>query len=1677
MRFIFNIVTLVAVKFRYPTLALVIALLVLGGIAATELNQELLPPVEFPQTVVLAQVSGMSSEQVLAVLTQRLEPELRQVENVVNLESQSTGSFGAVLTVFNDFGIDQESLRDDLRAAIDRVWLPQRRILPPDGADAEVFASGLLADLPPEIIVFLADDDSNFLFQLEPEVWNALSDETLRAAVAFLAAQTEDDSDESSALERLVEKEIIPQLDAIDVVASVQLTGGQVLPDDEDADRLGGQAVGAQPDSLLLRISPDVWNVIAGRLPDVHTLDEATIERLSAQALPIPESDADDEDREVEPPILPSSWQFDGFKDGNDLVELASLTTSVATIFNDFLETGTIEGALGQTDDLTPETVARMLEIEPTLAEYFEAEHLVAMAPDVLQVVLDNSLDNLDGFIRDELAADSLAENLTGEVIERAPADLPSPWIIQKPDLIFFSFSDFPLATFSVASTAAPLDSTDTSTADSTAGDSDEAQGEDEEENVDLVGDFPEGPPLPQMFAVMGDLFGAEINTADDLLRIEVSEDLEEFLEDEVIRAADFFNLLTQFSNFDIGTGDGDEDSGLPAEITDLDIRDFIPALRECNIGLLSITSGEADFGGEIIECLSPEAIGFIAANDPDFIDDLDDRAFEFFQDGAFAFEGISPRLPDEWDVLSDQPQFEDRPLETADDLIVLGNGRPSQVLNLINEQVPDDFAGYEVRLFDSLTPKMVRYFVTQEPGFYNNISPDVLLKFSADVLGNIPAEVMASFSPDVATAAEVIAEGDQVSAFDVLSDLYTTDLPPEDPDAPALNEGWQFLESFYNIELDTADDFFRFPQGYQYANASELINSVFESPQGASFGESLLENTPMDAYEYIVDRDGTALVDLIPEALRFMPEDALALLPEDVQKRAEEGGAQFEPTRALTRTNGQPSLFLNVFKTREANTVSAFAAVEELLFELDAQDDSVEVGIIFEQSSFIEESIEGVAREGSLGAVFAVIIILLFLSGGSWQMRPRRITGIVLVVVFTTLFIGLLAIGLGTAEGNWVLAFHQADTVLRVLLLVGIAAGLYFLLWPGNVADPAWRATIVIGVSIPLSVMMAFAMMHWGAPAVYRLLEPYAESSSVASFMILLFPEEMTLNIMTLSGLTVAVGRVVDDSIVVLENIFRQLQQGGDKKEVILFATRDVAAAIFVATLIGVIVFLPLGLTGGIIGAFFLPFGLAVTYALAGSFIVAITVVPVLSYLFIDENDIPDEEDLWLADFYLPILRWALSTPATRFTVLAVSILTMVFGLFLFSQRPFAFLPNFGEPQVTVSIELASGTGMLETNRLVEEMEAFINEDLPADKVTNIQTTVGSAAGFSFEALFGGGGITESQANLTIGLDVNQEELDQLAGTIRIEAERIFGGPEAVTVSGGSAADEGFGGFSLVVSGPQDVIAEFDPLITETLEGIDGITNVTSNLTQNGNEADDGPITYIRVNEESAISYSAELETNDTIGVTTQAIDTIKQLPELPDNILVRQGFNSEIQTQGFNSLPQAMGIAVVIVVFILILSFRSLVYWLALILSIVVAPVGAAVALTITDRVLGISALIGLLMLLGLVVTNAVVLIDRVITNRTERHMELYDSLIEAGGRRLRPILMTSLATIIALIPLAVGLSEGAIIAAELGTVVIGGVVSSTLLTLIVVPVAFSLLQPIHQRITEVFNGRKSE
>ncbi|MBZ0290420.1 MAG: efflux RND transporter permease subunit, partial [Anaerolineae bacterium] len=485
-------------------------------------------------------------------------------------------------------------------------------------------------------------------------------------------------------------------------------------------------------------------------------------------------------------------------------------------------------------------------------------------------------------------------------------------------------------------------------------------------------------------------------------------------------------------------------------------------------------------------------------------------------------------------------------------------------------------------------------------------------------------------------------------------------------------------------------------------------------------------------------------------------------------------------------------------YKTDGANTVEAFHRVEDTLHEITAKDPSIHVNTSFEQASFIEESITGVVKEGGLGGIFAVVVILAFLSAGVWSHSGRRTTGAALVVIFAGLLVIVVFSNVSAVGGDLGLAFAQTDVVVKLLLFLGIIAGLALLLWPGSIPYPAWRSTLVVGVSIPLSLLMAFALMNWLPPTVHNILAPAAESSGLVAFVLRLFPSSITINIMTLSGLTVAIGRVVDDSIVVLENIFRQIQAGGDKREAIIRGTRDVSVAIFAATVITVVVFLPLGMTGGIISEFFLPFGLAVTYALMSSFVVAITVVPVMAYLFISGDEMGEEEHHGIFErLYIPALRWALATPLNKAIVLIVAFASLVLGGALFVSRPTTFLPSLGEPQVSVTVNLPAGTKIIETNARVTELETWLHNEIPEEELSVVQTLIGSG-GASLESLIGAGSsVSENIASITVGIE-SPDQLNTWAQKIRTQAETIFGKGN-VTVSAASLSDQGFGGFELV--------------------------------------------------------------------------------------------------------------------------------------------------------------------------------------------------------------------------------------------------------------------------------------
>lgn len=1639
MKSFFTLLTRLSLRFQIIVLALVVAASVLGVVAVTQLKQELLPSISVPQTFILTQASGMSSEQVLKVLTVRIEDALKTVPAIINTESTTTGSFGSIVTASNNFGENQTKVQQQIQDALDNIWLPVRSISPSADQNPQEFAQSLLADITPEMLVYFQEKDSNFLFQLSPEVWNALSESTLRSTLAYLATQQEQSATDKGALQQLIDQEIVPQLDSLDVVARVSVSGGQALPDEQDATvSQSGQSGANTSTSLLLKLSSETWQTISNKLGNIGDLNQDTVDTFAAESVTIPAS----------APALPSSWQSDHFTTADDLLEMRTLTQSLGAVLNNFATNGRIIGSLGKTDDLTPEVINNMLEIDPTLVQYFKADQLAAMSPEVFAALPDDYISGLDGLTRDELAAKALAQSITGEDIAATPVDLPAPWRISPPQLIRFSFDDLPLASFSIFSTAAPgTETAAASTTESQPSTTTESTSSTDTASpaVTSAQDLPEGPALPAAFSSLSLIFGP-LDTADDLFTAQVNPLMAAQFggNNAQLGPSGILNMVVLLDSLDIAT-----------------LGDQIPAAMR---GLVENLFNNID-SKAIIGDLSTDAIKYILDHDPAFPTTLQADVFELFSDPVLNLPQMAPPLANVWNTLASRPQFAGKPLRTAADLIALGDRRVSATLNIINSTVPERFAGYEVRLFDSLTPATARYFVQQEPDFYTNLDSDVLQKLAPAVLQLLPSDVISKLDPTTAAAIQSIASGTQESAAQQLAARYATNTPPADPDAPPLNSEWGTIGNFLGVELDTADDLFRF-----FPNPSGFVNSFFDTPQGVSFAPGLLGHLSLEDFNYWIGRDPEFASKLRVEALQLLPPEVLSSLPQAIQDQATSGQQPFKPTTTVTRTNGSSSLLLTVYKKSGTNTVEAFHIVDDALRKLDEGNDAIGTAVGFEQASFIEESIVGVVKEGGLGGIFAIVIILIFLSKGVWNRSPRRVIGI---IIFGASLIGLGLIvtsTLSSVGGDMGTAFNAVDPVVRLLLVLGMIAGLLIFIWPGNLPYPAWRSTLVVSISIPLSLLMALALMRWLPSAVHTALAPAAENSSILAFMLRLFPAGLTINIMTLSGLTVAIGRVVDDSIVVLENIFRQIQEGGDKKEAIIIGVRDVSVAIFAATVITVVVFLPLGMTGGLISEFFLPFGLAVTYALLSSFIVAITVVPLLAYLFVGANEASEEaHEGSLERAYVPALSWALANGRNKVIVLLVAFLSLVVGGILFGTRPTTFIPGLGEPQISVNVTLPAGTSILDTNVKVSAFEQFVGDNNADEDFGTVQTVIGGG-GNSIASFLGlGSSVSENVATITIGVEA-QDKLDALTASIRSEAEHIFGEGNA-KVSAASLSEQGFSGLQLVLSGPEEDLKVANQLVLDTLNSVPGVANATSDLATVGTGDENAPRTYIRIDGQSAIGFRAELETDNTLGVTQQAITKIKSLPDLPSTLKVSQGFQSDLQTQGFQSLFVAMGIAIIIVVIILMITFGSLVHWFDIILSIIVAPVGAAVLLTVTDRVLGISAMIGMLMLIGIVVTNAVVLIDRVQANLHERRMDVHDALLEAGHRRLRPILMTALATVFALMPLALGFSKGAIIAAELGTVVIGGLVSSTLLTLIVVPVMYNLLAPVHDFVVNLF------
>ena len=760
--------------------------------------------------------------------------------------------------------------------------------------------------------------------------------------------------------------------------------------------------------------------------------------------------------------------------------------------------------------------------------------------------------------------------------------------------------------------------------------------------------------------------------------------------------------------------------------------------------------------------------------------------------------------------------------------------------------------------------------------------------------------------------------------------------------------------------------------------------------------------------------------------------------------------------TTGWSETNGTPGLTISVSKSADANTVStaqdSIAAIEEFAAAHSAQ---VKHSVVTDSSIFIIDSIEALVKEGGLGAAFAVVVIFVFLLN--------------------------------------------------------------------------LRSTIVAAVSIPLSVLAAIILMSTTG---------------------------ITINIMTLGGLAVAVGRVVDDSIVVLENIYRHRSQGEPIGEAVLNGTREVSSAITSSTITTIAVFLPLGVVGGLISQFFLPFALTVTYALLASLVVALTVIPVLAYFLVKvkgaKATIPyavdtdhEEVSIW-GRLYLPVLGLALRRRATKFATLLIAFSLFLGATSLAGSIPTQFLNSGSEKVLTVTVNPPLGTS---TERVLTRSRAayeildkdqtveLVTTSIPSADATGTQTLVAATTGRAPNAarmtvvLSADTDLAEAKTRLaeslaeigTQGWTVTVEEIGFAAGSNAISV--IVTGERAADVEAASdllvttlAANADLANVKsdLVKAGRQieitvnpsaaalsglsaaQVAGEVRNLLVGSLLGqitVDGSkvnlsmkidSSSVNDLDQLGAYLVGGtkkvplssiatieelsvPSSITRIDQALAANVTGEIAVADTGAVNTAVKTAVTELQDAGklSKVNVRLAGVTEQQNESFSGLFTAMAVAILLVYLTMVLVFNSLVDPLVIMFSLPLAVIGAFPALLITNRPIGISALIGFLMLIGIVVTNAIVLLDRVEQLRHEG-VSTKDALLRAGATRVRPILMTAVATILALLPLAAGPSEGSIIAAELGTVVIGGLLSSTLLTLLVVPVVYSLVDGLKESLS---------
>ncbi|MEW9698035.1 efflux RND transporter permease subunit [Paenibacillus sp. SI8] len=743
--------------------------------------------------------------------------------------------------------------------------------------------------------------------------------------------------------------------------------------------------------------------------------------------------------------------------------------------------------------------------------------------------------------------------------------------------------------------------------------------------------------------------------------------------------------------------------------------------------------------------------------------------------------------------------------------------------------------------------------------------------------------------------------------------------------------------------------------------------------------------------------------------------------------------------SKFIARLDGKPAIGVLLYKTKAANAVEFADAADKLMNDWGKTLRGVKFQIVYNSAVDIKQSIHGMVQEGGLGAVLASLMILIFL---------RNI-----------------------------------------------------------------RMTLIVLVSIPLSILVTLLVMG---------------------------PLGISLNIMTLGGMAIAVGRVVDDSIVVIENIYSQLQKAQERNEsVIKLATEQVSSAITSSTITTVGVFGPIGFVSGIIGEVFRPFAITLVVALMSSLIVALTVIPMLAKLLVlsgkkatqhDENHVGP-----MGMRYKKALVWSLNN-RIKTLLIAGGVLLLSIGVTI-PNLAVSLMPDSETVlQGSIGIKMPRETSMDMMSEKVKEIEGILKsykDKTGQPSFKYVESLVGynqSEDRYAYRAslFFELSKATNSkEAIKTYKADM----LQQLPKGSDVEIELFTGGPP----------DSGGSDFSYSLKGDDQLFLQQAALmIKEKLKEFPELSDVKDSLSDSKTEVEiivdqnkarlyglsagqilqtvnswiaeeklgdlkfdnvtyvtkvmlnpvyknsvdkmgqflvktpsgqtvqlnevakvnqiEAPNTISREDQSQVLNVSAKIDSPDKGGVSAKVSAELAKL-ELPSGITREvKGVSDDIK-KSFNEMFLAIIASVFIVYMVMVIAFGNAKAPLAILFSLPLAAIGGLLGLILTGESVNITSLIGFLMLIGIVVTNAIVLVDRVQQLR-EHNYSIRDALVEAGMTRIRPIIMTAGATIIALLPLGLGLSKGTVISKGLAVVVIGGLTTSTLLTLVIVPIMYEIL-----------------